>query len=156
MNSDQGVVSLPFKLAISMLVISLAVPLCLQSLNDTNALLGRNAAVGIAERISRTVSELSMRPAGESRLLMIGDGLHGIGPGMSIVVGDVFDGENFSMIRCKDPSGWTKTIAIDLSPEIRGLCSGEFLPLSLDRYSGDILIAHKMMGSAHFILLEAR
>jgi len=134
--------SLPFRIAVSMLVVSLAIPLCVQSLCDGNMEVSRRVATEIAQEISNTARELSLRPVGESRLMSIGDCLSQLDPGMSVVVGSLLGEDNYSIIRCSDGRGWSRVVSVDLSPLVKGFCSPGSIPLTIGRDSGDLLISH--------------
>jgi len=152
--SEEGVLSLPFRLAISMLVVAIALPICMKSLTDGNAELSRNAAVDIADDLAKVISEVSSRPFGESRVLRIEENLRSIGPGISIEVGDFLGGRNFSAIRCSDDTGWSKILQIALPNNIDGVCSSCYLPVVIDSGSGDIAVAHRGSQFEDIIVLE--
>jgi hypothetical protein len=152
--SEEGVLSLPFRLAISMLVVAIALPICMKSLTDGNVELSRNAAVNIADDLAKTISEVSSRPIGESRVLRIEENLRLIDPWTSIEVGDFLGGRNFSAIRCSDAAGWTKTLQITLPINIDGVCSSHYLPVVIDSSSRDIAVAHRGSQSEDIIVLE--
>jgi hypothetical protein len=152
--SEEGVLSLPFRLAISMLVVAIALPICMKSLTDGNAELSRNAAVDIAGDLAKTISEVSSRPIGESRILRIEEGLRLIGSGTSIEVGDFLGGRNFSAIRCSDATGWSKTLQIILPISIDGVCSPCYLPVVIGPDSSDITVAHRGSQFEDIIVLE--
>lgn len=151
---EEGVLSLPFRLGISMLVIAVAMPICLQSLADGRSELSRDAAVGIAARIADAVSEVAHRSIGESRVLRIGESLLDIGKGTSIVIGDLFGGKNYSLIRCSDDSGWSRIVPIDLPQDTDAVCSSLYLPLTLSSTPTDIEISHRGSQSEDVIILE--
>ena len=152
--SEEGVLSLPFRLAISMLVVAIALPICMKSLTDGNAELSRNAAVDIADNLAKTISEMSSRPIGESRVLRIEEDLRLIGQGTSIEVGDFLGGRNFSAIHCSDATGWSKILQIVLPNDIDGVCSSCYLPVVIGPYSGDIAISHRGSQFEDIIVLE--
>jgi len=142
LHSEDAVMSLPLRLAISMLVVSIALPLCLQSLSDGGRELSRRAAMETAEEISRIAEELSSKPVGESRVLPVAAELRSVGPAVSIIVGSLLGEEGFASIRCTDATGWEVVMSVDLSPEIVGFCSYDLMPLTIGCDSGDILISH--------------
>jgi hypothetical protein len=152
--SEEGVLSLPFRLAISMLVVAIALPICMKSLTDGNAELSRNAAVDIAEDLAKAISEVSSRPIGESRVLRIEEDLRLIGSGTSIEVGDFLGGRNFSAIRCSDAMGWSNILQIVLPNGIDGVCSPRYLPVLIGPCSGDIAISHRGSQFEDIIVLE--
>lgn len=154
MISEEGVLSLPFRLAISMLVVAIALPICMKSFTDGNAELSRNAAVDIANDIAKAISEVSSRPFGESRVLRIEENLRSIGQGTSIEVGDFLGGRNFSAIRCSDATGWSKILRIVLPINIDGVCSSSYLPVIIGPGSGDIAVAHRGSQFEDIIVLE--
>ena len=154
MISEEGVLSLPFRLAVSMLVVAIALPICMKSLTDGNAELSRNAAVDIADDLSKMISKVSSRPIGESRVLRIEENLRLIGPGTSIEVGDFLGGRNFSVIRCSDATGWSKILQIVLPISIDGVCSSCYLPVVIGPGSGDIAVAHRGSQFEDIIVLE--
>lgn len=154
MISEEGVLSLPFRLAISMLVIAIAMPICMKSLADGGAEISRNAALDIAGDIARAISEVSSRPIGESRVLRIGEDIRLMNPGTSIEVGDFLGGRNFSVIRCSDSSGWSETQTMVLPIDIDGVCSPSYLPVKLSSGCGDIAVAHRGSHFEDIIMLE--
>lgn len=155
MVSDEGVLSLPFRLAISMLVVAIALPICVKSLTDGNAELSRDAAVDIAGDLAKTISEVSSRPVGESRALKIRENLRLLEPGTSIEVGDFLGGRNFSFIKCSDASGWSRISQIALPIKIDGVCSSDYLPVIIGPDSGDFAIVHRGFPIEDIIVLEA-
>jgi hypothetical protein len=152
--SEEGILSLPFRLAISMLVVAIALPICMKSLTDGKVELSRNAAVDIADHLSKLISEVSSRPFGESRVLRIAENLRSIDPGTSIEVGDFLGGRNFSAIRCSDATGWYKVLQITLPNNIDGVCSSFYLPVVIGPGSGDIAVAHRGSQFEDIIMLE--
>lgn len=154
MISEEGVLSLPFRLAISMLVVAIALPICMKSLSDGNAELSRNVAVDIADDLAEVISEVSSRPFDESRLLRIGESLTSMSPGTSIQVGDFLGGRNFSAIRCSDATGWSRVVQIVLPINIDGVCSSCYLPVSIGPCSGDFTVAHRGSQFEDIIVLE--
>lgn len=143
MRSEEGVLSLPLRLAVSMLVVSLALPLCLQSLSDGGRELARAAAVRISEEISKVAEEVSYRPLGESRVLRIAEEMRTLGKSISIVAGNLLGEENYSSVICSDPSGWQHIAPVDLPPVIVGFCSFEMQLFEIGAVPGDILISHR-------------
>lgn len=154
MISEEAVLSLPFRLTISMLVVAIALPMCMKSLEDGGSELSRNAAVDIAGDLSRAISEVSSRPIGESRILRIEERLRLFDPGTSIEVGDFPGGRNFSTIRCSDTTGWFRILHIILPTDIDGVCSPYFVPVTIEPDFGDIAISHGGTQSENIILLE--
>jgi len=151
---DEGVLSLPFRLAVSMLVVAIALPMCVRSLADGSAELSRNATVDIADGLAKTISEVSSRPIGESRFLRIEESLRLLDPGASIEVGDFLGGRNFSVIRCSDLTGWSKVLQMDLPVSIDAVCSSCYLPVVIGAGSGDITITHKGSQFEDIILVD--
>lgn len=139
---EDAVTSLPLRLAVSMLVVSIAVPICMQSLSDGEREISHRSAMEIAQEISGIAEELSSKPVGESRILHIGDDLRAIGPVVSILVGSLLGNESYASIQCIDASGWRMVIAVELSPVIVGLCSFDCMPLTIGCDSGNLLISH--------------
>jgi hypothetical protein len=152
--SEEGVLSLPFRLAISMLVVAIALPICMKSLTDGNTDLSRNAAVDIAGDLAKAISEVSSRPIGESRVLRVEESLRSVGPGTSIEVGDFLGGRNFSVIRCSDASGWFVILQMILPVNIDGVCSSCYLPVVISPGSSDITVAHRGSQFEDIIVLE--
>lgn len=142
MLSEEGVISLPLRLAVSMLIVSLALPVCIQSLSDGERELARDAAVRMSEEISRAAEEVSSKPVGESRLITFRDFADMGRYSISLTAGSFLGEEDFSRIRCDDATGWAILIQVDLSPIIVGFCSFDLRPFSLGACSGDILISH--------------
>ena len=142
MDSEEGVMSLPFRLAISMLIVSLALPICLQSISDGEREVSHRLARQAAQEISRIAEELSSKPVGESRMFEVSDDLRSMGSGISIVAGSLLGEDSFSSIRCTDATGWAVVVFVQLSPQIVGFCSFDLMPLTIDRNTGDILISH--------------
>lgn len=134
--------SLPFRIVISMLVVSLAIPMCVQSITDGNQDISRKVAVEIAQEISNTAREISFRPVGESRLISLGDYLSQLDSSISVVIGSLLGEDNFSFIRCSDGRGWSRIVLVDLPPLVRGFCSADSSPLTIGKDSGDLLISH--------------
>jgi hypothetical protein len=152
--SDEGALSLPFRLAVSMLVVAIALPMCMRSLSDGKAELSRNAAIDIADDLANTISEVSSRPIGESRILRIGEDLRLLGSGASIEVGDFLGGRNFTVIRCSDSTGWTRVLQMDLPVGIDAVCSSCYLPFVMGSGSGDVTVAHRGSQFEDIIVVE--
>lgn len=153
MDSEEGVMSLPFRLAVSMLIVSLALPMCLQSLSDGERDVSHRLARQAAQEISRIAEELSSKPVGESRVFEVGDELSSMGTGISIVAGAFLGEESFSSIRCTDATGWAVVVPVQLSPRIAGFCSFDFMPLTIDHNTGDIIISHGRHAGGEIIQL---
>jgi hypothetical protein len=134
--------SLPFRIAVSMLVVSLAIPICVQSLCDGDLDISRKVATQIAQEISNTAREISLRPVGESRLMSLGDYLSQLDPGISLVIGSLLGEGNYSIIRCSDGRGWSRIVPVDLPPLVKGFCSSDSAALTIGRDSGNLLISH--------------
>lgn len=154
MIPDEGVLSLPLRLAVSMLVVAIALPLCMKSIADGSVELSRNAAVDIADDLAKTISEVSSRPIGESRFLRIEENLRLLGPGASIEVGDFLGGRNFSTIRCSDSTGWCKVLHVELPICIDAVCSACYLPVVIGAGSGDVTVAHRGSQFEDIIVVE--
>jgi len=142
LDSEEGVMSLPLRLAVSMIVVSLALPLCLQSISDGGRELSRTAAMRVSEEISRAAGEVSSKPVGESRVIRTGEDIRALGQSVTIIVGRLLGEGGFDSIRCADSYGWTRLVRVDLSPEIVGFCSFDLQPVIIGAGSGDILISH--------------
>lgn len=142
MDSEDGVMSLPFRLAISMLVVAIALPMCMQSLSDSGREVSRRAAVEAAREIAQVAEQISSRPVGESRVLWPGDDLSSVGPDISIVIGSLLGEASFAVIHCTDSTGWNVTVPVNLSPQIVGFCSFDLMPMTIGCDSGNLLISH--------------
>jgi hypothetical protein len=142
LRSKEGVLSLPLRLAVSMLVVSLALPICIQSISDGRRELSRTSCMELSEEIARMAEEVSSKPVGESRIIELDVIEWTEGKSIRITVGCILGENNFSVIRCTDDAGWSRLVQVDLSPSIVGLCSFDLRPFTISGQLGDLVISH--------------
>lgn len=155
MDSEEGAMSLPFRLAVSMLVVSLALPICMQSISDGERAVSRRVALLTAQEISRLAEELSSRPVGESRVMEVADDLRSMDFSILIVAGSTLGEDNFPILCCSDGTGWSIVMQVYFPPTIIGFCSFDFMPCTIDCNTGDLVISHGMHSLGEIIQLGA-
>jgi len=153
-RNREGVLSLPFRLSITVIVIALVLPICIQCISSESEELSRRAAITIAERIAQTASELSNRPSCESRLMKIEKHLHMLTTKMYIVAGAMPGDQNSSLIRCYGNNGWKTTLHADLGLKIEGICSSNCSSFIITRNSGDLVMSRIQTERWDLLILE--
>ncbi|MDH4122719.1 MAG: hypothetical protein OEV21_01330 [Thermoplasmata archaeon] len=153
MFSDQAVISIPYRLAISGLIISLTIPICLQSIAQIDAEMSRLIAQEIASDVKKAIETASYRYPGESRLLSIGSRLNLLNIGLKIIIGDRPGGENSHIITCRDGTGWQSTALVELGGSVAGICSPHYSSVILEKGSRDVLVEHSLTKFGDMIMV---
>lgn len=153
MLSNEAVLSIPFRLAISVVVLSLAMPICLNCMDTGEIELSRKAAFEICMRIKDGIELVATGGIGGSRVIELADKGALLRSGTEITVGDFPAGPNSSMIRCSDSGGWSRAIQINIDSGIAGVCSPILSPIKIDRHSRLILISHEIVDGLDLILV---
>jgi len=155
LRSDEAVLSIPFRLAISIAVLSLVMPLCITCIETGNSELSRKAAFEICQRIGTEIEIVSIGGIGESRNLDISDRVGLLGSDIEIVVGDYPAGSNSSMISCSDSKGWKRAIRLDIGTAIIGVCSPALSPVTITRNSASICVSHTIIENMNLVIVGA-
>ena len=136
---------MPFKLAISAIIISLVLPICADCLSNGTHEISRMAAISISEDISNAVVELAKRTAGESRLLRISYDADLLDFHTKIRVGGDPAGRYAVTIICSDNSGWTFSVTPNIEGEVDCICSAGFKSFEISRGCGDLKLIKDQM-----------
>jgi len=153
-NSSDGALSIPFRLAISAVVLSMTMPICIDAIADEKDRLSENASIYIAEKIARTASDLSFRPVGESREIRIEKHLALVDSDILIIVGDIPGERNSSVVRCIGNDGWKRIISPRLGAGIQGICSRNGGSFIIHEGSHDLRMEHTYLNGKRVLMME--
>lgn len=129
---------MPFRLAISAIILSLVLPICADCLVNGTHEISRMVAISISEDLSEAVVELAERSPSESRLLRISGSAELLGFHTTIRVGDDPTGRYRTAIICGDSTGWTFTLTLNVEDEIECICSDEMRTFEIGKGCGDL------------------
>lgn len=153
MFSDEGVLSIPFRLAISVVVFSLAMPMCLSCIESGNIDLSRKAALEISQKVARVIETVSEGGIGEMRIVHIGDQISLLRQDVKIVIGDYPAGPNSALILCSDSKNWKRTVHLNLDRSITGVCSPELSPFVIARTSVSLTVSHQLVNNMNLLIV---
>jgi len=139
-RSSGGITSIPFRLAISVIILSLVMPICAECLVNGTHEISRMAAISISEDISRAAVELANGRLGESRSIGISDRVDLLDFHTTIRVGDNPAGRYGTTIICSDKTGWTFTITMRVEDELECVCSDELNTFEIVNGCGDLIL----------------
>lgn len=153
MLSDSGVLSIPFRLGISIIVLSLAMPICVNCMDSGSTELSRKAALEICQKLACTIEIVSRGGIGEMRIVDISERVGMLRPDVEISVGDFPSGHNSTMIFCSDSKNWRRGFHLDIGSSIDGVCSAGLSPVIITRMSTTVTISHQTIGALNLIIV---
>ena len=153
MLSNDGVLSIPFRLGISIVVLSLVMPVCVSCMDSGNTELSRMAALEICKKLAYAMEIVSQGGIGEMRVVDISNRIGLLRPDVEITVGDYPAGPNSTMIICSDSKNWKRVLNLDIDRSIVGICSPTLSPLTVTRQSATITVSHKIIENLNLIIV---
>jgi len=152
--SDSGVMSIPFRLSISVIVLSLSVPICVNCIDSNNLQLSEKIAFSITQNLADTLAEISSKGFGESRIYDISRETKLLDPRVEIIVGDYPAGHFSSIIRCSGPGNWNRSVHIELGIGTVGISSADMSPFIVSKNTGRIRISHEFIDGMDLVILR--